>query len=133
VKNLLIVAALGLTAVGSAWAQTPQERQYIDAAFAAVDVNKDGQITRQEFDTFMMARITKQRSDLDRAFDAADEDGDGRLSREEAAVNTALFANFDKVDTNKDGAVSREELASALAAIAAAAAAAGDPSTSLNK
>lgn len=112
----LAILALGLSLAGAAAAQPDAERTYIDSAFAAVDASKDGTITRQEFDAFMVARIKKQRAEFDKGFAAADANGDGFIDRKEAGIEPALAQHFDPLDGNKDGKLSKAEMTAALIA-----------------
>lgn len=112
----LAILILGFSMVGVASAQSDAERNYINNGFAALDANKDGTITQQEFDVFMTARIKKQRAEFDKGFAAADENGDGFIDRKEAEINAALLENFDKLDTDKNGKVTKSELTTAILA-----------------
>ncbi len=77
-----------------------------DHMFERLDLNKDGEITREEADGAREAR-----------FKEADSNGDGLLSQEEmTAAREARSAErqqrrFEKLDTNKDGLLSQEEMA----------------------
>lgn len=99
-------------------AQSAQERAQMDRIFAQVDVDRDGTISRGEFDTFMRQRFEAQRAEFEAAFTAADENGDGVIDRKEAAINAVLLEKFDSVDRDGDGKISRDELRAALAALA---------------
>lgn len=112
--KMLATPALSLIMVGTAVAQPNAERTYIDSAFTAVDTNKDGTITRPEFDAFMTARIKKQRAEFDKGFAAADANNDGVIDRNEAKIHDELAKNFDALDFDKNGKLSKEELTTAL-------------------
>lgn len=113
-KNLLLiagVAALGLTAAtGLAVAgDRCGKHGHGDRAgqmMERMDADKDGQITREEFDA--------QHGGM---FARADADGDGKVTREEAiAAMTARIekrvdAMFERMDADKDGAITKEEMA----------------------
>lgn len=77
-----------------------------DRMFEMLDLNKDGEITREEAEAAREQR-----------FQAADTNGDGLLSREEmSAAREARAAErqerrFAKLDTNEDGLLSPEEMA----------------------
>jgi Ca2+-binding EF-hand superfamily protein len=106
---------LSLSIIAPALAQrSPAITAKLDRSFAAMDLNKNGQIDRAEFDQFMMARYDKQAEALDLAFDAMDKDKNGSLSRTEAAANPVIGSVFDALDEDKNGALSRAEMRSAL-------------------
>ncbi len=77
-----------------------------DRLFEMLDLNEDGEITREEAENAREAR-----------FEAADTNGDGLLSPEEmTAAREARAAerqqrHFAKLDTNEDGLLSQEEMA----------------------
>lgn len=100
------------------------------AAFARLDANRDGVISRSEFENRQAMRGDRRErralrqgphggmggADLfarlgGRFFDAADRDRDGRVSRTEA--DASALAVFERVDANRDGTVSHEERRSA--------------------
>ncbi|MBK0053091.1 hypothetical protein [Stenotrophomonas sp. S39] len=111
--------AIALTLIalaGTANAQSDPAQKYIESAFQAMDANGDRQISRQEFDAFMLKRMAVQRAAFDAGFAAADENGDGFIDRKEAKINDQLSQNFDLIDSNADGKVSKEELGAAMVA-----------------
>lgn len=116
-------AAVAIPAVAAAAPAEDAVKQYIDAGFAAMDANRNGQVDRAEFDQFMRARLARQAAAFDTAFRQIDKDGSGKVDRTEAAANPALLENFDHIDTDRDGGLSKDELRAA--AIAAQAAEAG--------
>jgi Ca2+-binding EF-hand superfamily protein len=77
-----------------------------DQMFERLDLNKDGEITREEAEGAREARFAE-----------TDTDGDGLLSPAEmTAAREARAAErqqrrFEKLDTNKDGLLSQEEMA----------------------
>jgi hypothetical protein len=81
--------------------------------FARADANKDGIITRAEFDAAAASGKIKVRhanmrgSAIVRMFDAADTNKDGRLSLEEA--QQAALRQFDAADLNRDGVLTPSE------------------------
>lgn len=82
--------------------------------FARADTNKDGVITKAEFDTMgqqIKARIEKAGARRDgmatRMFTTADANKDGRVSL--AEMQTSALAHFDRVDANHDGKISPDE------------------------
>jgi Ca2+-binding EF-hand superfamily protein len=82
--------------------------------FAKADTNKDGVITRAEFDVVgqqMKARINhaaQGRGGVEtRLFDTTDANKDGRISL--AEMQQAALARFDKMDLNHDGKITPDE------------------------
>ena len=116
-----------------------------EAEFARVDINKDGQMSRVEIETFQrasaMARTTARNKEL---FAELDSDKNGQISAVEFAKATptpkvdasgvlsidsnkdgqvslaehrsATLATFTKIDTNKDGALTAVEVQALAAA-----------------
>lgn len=123
--KLLTAAAIALAAPAAALAAPAADpvKTYIDAGFAAMDANRNGQVDRAEFDRFMRARLAQQAKAFDAAFAELDKDGNGRIDRTEAAANPVLLDNFAQMDADGDGGLSKDELRAA--AIAAQAAGAG--------
>lgn len=126
IKSVVICAtALATTAVPT-FAQdrgritAPATRAEVEAKvkerFAQMDANKDGAITRAEFDaghaTLSEGRWSGKRLAMTamRAggmFAARDADSDGRVSLAEALARP--LARFDRADANKDGTLTPEE------------------------
>jgi hypothetical protein len=127
-KTLLISAALVLAASGAASAQGPEG---MGSRLMAADANKDGAITKAEFDASRAARFTEMDKNKDgflardemmadrpggmpaggkRAFGRGDIDADkdGKISKAEFLANSRMF---DRLDANKDGKVDQPELA----------------------
>ena len=82
--------------------------------FARADTNKDGVITRAEFDTLgqqMKARVERagmSRGGMEsRMFDTSDTNKDGRITL--AEMQQAALARFDRFDLNHDGTISPQE------------------------
>jgi hypothetical protein len=77
------------------------------ALFERADANKDGVVTRAEYEAARASGKIKQRhasmrgSAIVRLFDSADTNKDGRLSLEEA--QQAALHDFDAADINHDG------------------------------
>jgi hypothetical protein len=87
-----------------------------DALFGALDANKDGSITAQEFTDGATALLRRAgarhhhrhaRGDDDRGHRDQEVSGSGRLER-------TLEKLFDRVDANHDGSIDKDELATAL-------------------
>lgn len=135
--QVLILAAMASTAT-AALAQDAPPR----ADFAAMDADKDGNITKAESDAFQAAQVAAMDADKDgkitaeelaafhlakmkenmdaRAKDHADHmiadldtDKDGALSMEELAARKGNDRMFDRIDGNSDGVLSAEEIAAA--------------------
>ena len=79
-----------------------------DDAFAKLDTNSDGSISKAEFDEKAPLPAIKDATELATAnlgrFDA---DKDGSVTQDEFRAPT--LANFDKMDANKDGTLSAAE------------------------
>ena len=113
------------TAAPKAGAPAPLSRgellNQLGARFRAIDVNKDGLVTKEELDAAdktMVQRVqagrAKKRAEL---FDRLDTNKDGQLSRAEFDAADKLrvvaedsAATITKLDTNKDGKLSAAEL-----------------------
>ncbi|HEX7855194.1 MAG TPA: hypothetical protein VF503_16015 [Sphingobium sp.] len=119
----LFIAAMAAGTVSVSASAAPVEdavKRYIDGGFTAMDVNKNGQVDRAEFDQFMRARLARQAAAFDAAFAQMDKNANGSIDRAEAAANSALLENFDAVDADKDGGLTKDELRSAMIAAQAA-------------
>lgn len=79
-----------------------------------MDFNKDGKITRSEFDRFMKDRLEKQKAVFDTSFSKLDANGDGNISLEESAKVPLLAEHFKDVDSDADGFVNKAELRTAM-------------------
>jgi len=80
-----------------------------DARFGETDTNGDGLISADEMQAKMMARIEKHQQSM---FERLDADKDGSLSAEEmqSGHRGERFARmFDRVDANDDGKITKEE------------------------
>lgn len=81
--------------------------------FNEMDSNKDGKISLEEMQA---AHEARERRYLGRAegfktrFDEADADKDGRLSKEEATKMPVLSEHFDEFDADKDGKLTHDEI-----------------------
>ena len=115
-KIKLMIAVTAACAATVATAQTDvATKQYIDAGFAAMDINKDGKVEPAEFDRFMRARLARQGAKFDETFGQLDKDRNGTISRAEAQSSNAILVKyFDYIDTDKNGGISKDELRVAM-------------------
>jgi Ca2+-binding EF-hand superfamily protein len=134
-KFIVIVASCSILAAPLALACEPKcDTKSGGRYFEEMDSNKDGTISKKEFDAFHSkhfkeldankdGKVTQEemqaahpqmheRGDMliNKRFDAADTDHDGALSREEAKVTPMILQHFDEFDSNKDGKVTQEEI-----------------------
>jgi Ca2+-binding EF-hand superfamily protein len=102
--------------------------------FDAIDADKDGKITEEEFDAFRAAEFTKADTNSDgqisadelaakqiaemtaraaemsaKMIERMDENGDSLLSPEEIANGPRPASMFERADADGDGAISKEE------------------------
>lgn len=112
--KMFVLAVIASTLPVAAIAQDAQGGA-IDAAFAAMDGNKDGKVDRAEYSRFMQARFNRQAQEMEAAFVVMDADKNGQISKAEAAAVPAIASAFEVLDANKDGGLSAAEMQSALA------------------
>ena len=118
---LLALAAPALAQTAEKSAEKPQgmtleqfQTKNGDKMFARLDANKDGKISREEFEAFRAqnakvdAAATKAGKRGERMFARFDKDKDGFLSRTEA--DAVLAWRFKRMDANNDGILTLEEL-----------------------
>jgi Ca2+-binding EF-hand superfamily protein len=86
------------------------EANIADAAFAKIDSNGDGQLSKAEFTAYMNSRLAQQRAEIDAAFKELDTNKDGKVSKEEANAVPALAEHFTELDFNHDGSLSKDEM-----------------------
>lgn len=147
----IIVASCTVIAASSALACDPMNKSKpCGKHFAEMDTNKDGTISKKEFDAFHNkhfkeldanhdGKVTQEEMQaahpmmhehgdalISKRFEAADTNHDGVLTREEAKDMPMLSQHFDEIDTNKDGKVTPEELKAMMEEHRAA----GDPGNS---
>lgn len=98
---------------------TKAEAEAFQAAqIAAMDANKDGQISADELTAFHLAKM-KENMDAHAKEKAAkmierlDADKDGAVSVAEISALPGANKMFDRIDGNSDGVISTEELAAA--------------------
>lgn len=123
VRTLIATGAL-LALAAPVLAQTSEKPQGMtlqqfqasngDKMFARLDANKDGKISREEFEAYRAqnakvdAAATKAGKRGERMFARFDADKDGFLSRTEA--DAVLAWRFKRMDANNDGILTLEEL-----------------------
>lgn len=135
-KRIYCLAVMaGITLSATVVQAQPMMQKNLDKHFKEMDGDKDGSISKAEFDAFHDKHFRDMDSNKDsllsqeemrlghqktaakvreKGFDEADEDKDGELSREEVKDMPRLSKGFDKMDKNKDGKLTREELEAAL-------------------
>lgn len=117
IKTFCVALAIAVPVAGVNAQAADATKAYVDAGFAAMDTNKDGNVTRAEFGAFMRARLDRQAAEFDAAFKQLDSNADGKITQAEASAGNALLAaHFAEVDANHDGNISKEELRSAMLA-----------------
>jgi Ca2+-binding EF-hand superfamily protein len=79
--------------------------------FKDMDANKDGKVTQDEMDAMHKKMTEKCKPRYEDRFKEVDVNGDGMLSKEEAEIGMPMvYAHFDETDTNKDGKISKDEM-----------------------
>ena len=96
-------AEINTRLVKSAEAKIEVYRKEREAAFAKLDTNGDGTITKAEFEDKAKLPTIKE-PDAKPFLDRFDTNKDGAISKDEFRAPT--LANFDKTDKNKDGTLS---------------------------
>lgn len=90
-KKMGIIFIIVVVLSGSVWA--------LDTTFQEMDRNKDGKLSREEFDREAV-----------RVFKENDKNQDGALSKSEFSQIKGAQSKFEDLDTNKDGKVDLQEL-----------------------
>ncbi|WP_135210739.1 EF-hand domain-containing protein [Vitreimonas flagellata] len=115
-----VLLAIGLTA-SPAYAQAGGMAERL----SALDLNRDGSITRAEAREARLAAFTRADANNDgylseaernaggnngmrQGLGAADTNNDGRVGRDEALA--APYRGFDRLDANNDGVISSQEM-----------------------
>ncbi|HXG80703.1 MAG TPA: EF-hand domain-containing protein [Sphingomicrobium sp.] len=113
-KNGKVDAAeINARLVKSAQAQIEAAKKERDGAFAKLDTNADGTLTKAEWEAGVKIPVAKE-PDAKPFLDRFDANKDGGITREEFRAPT--LANFEKLDSNKDGNVTPDEVKNASAA-----------------
>ena len=85
----------------------------VDKTLQTLDADKNGQVSRAEFDKFAgMARTfggARAEAAMSQWWRSTDVNGDGSMSRSE--LETASKRRFDASDSNRDGALDKTEVA----------------------
>ncbi len=136
-KKTLALLAMSVALTGLAATATLADRKDGSMPFAkfdALDADKDGKITAEEFAGFRAAQFAKADTNADGKLDAAelaamhlaqmtehaadmtakmiermDDDGDGFLSAAEMERGPRLASIFERADADGDGAISKDE------------------------
>lgn len=83
--------------------------------FKEMDANKDGKLSLAEMQAAHDGKRAERRSDIQTHFDEADADHDGALTKAEAEGKMPMLsAHFDEMDANKDGKVTHDEIRSVM-------------------
>lgn len=88
------------------------ETEVATATYGMMDLDDDGVLTVDEWDTWVDTRLGEAAVDLD--VDAWDQDGDGIITRDEfddTAIATSLYADY---DADTDGYYGRDEFGNAI-------------------
>lgn len=79
--------------------------------FKDMDANKDGKVTQDEMDAMRKKMMDKCKPRYEDRFNEVDINHDGALSKDEAEIGMPMvFAHFDETDTDKDGKISKAEM-----------------------
>ena len=111
IAKLITVLLVGATMLSSTAAQalTPtheQVREGWEKRFQAMDKNRDGKVSLEEFLAFHGAELPLRRQLLEYEFRKYDRDGDGFITYEEHWAPVSLEDEFRGVDKNWDGRIS---------------------------
>ncbi|HBO79975.1 MAG TPA: Ca2+ sensor, partial [Cupriavidus sp.] len=90
-----------------------------DALFNKIDTNHDGKLDKSELAAFHKAmweqRRAEMKADFEAKFKAADKNNDGALTRDEFKAAFPRMANrFDRIDANHDGKVTMAEMEASM-------------------
>jgi hypothetical protein len=80
------------------------------AEFAKADTNSDGQVSADELAAKHLAEMTARAAEMSaKMIERMDENGDSQLSPEEMANGPRPMTMFERADADGDGAISKEE------------------------
>ncbi|MDD4912555.1 MAG: hypothetical protein PHP57_09705 [Sideroxydans sp.] len=85
------------------------------ARFKEMDANKDGKLSEDEMEPKHQSMREVDQDPFDRRFDEVDINHDGGLSKAEAEIGMPmLFKRYDEIDANKDGKMTKEEVVESM-------------------
>lgn len=105
----------GLPPDGEEWLKDPQELEKemtaaLNAAFADLDANKNGTVSRQEFVSALTADAPEMASMAEQMFNTMDADRDGSLTLAEFIGANMPVDPFTQMDTDNNGSLTRAEV-----------------------
>jgi len=99
---------------------SPDKRQTLKRTFDGMDKDKNGKVSLQEFQSFMVASETMTKEAAERVFVTADVNGDMEMSFDELLLTVAdhqlrnvderMYKMFIEIDENGDGFLSPDEI-----------------------
>lgn len=134
ISGFIIASGVSLVTPMALACEPMHHGRYDEKFLMEMDSNKDGSVSKKEFDAFHNKHFKEMDSNKDgkltpeemqaahghmhehgdlhmgKRFEAADTDHDGSLTREEAKDMPMLTKYFDEIDANKDGKVTQEEM-----------------------
>lgn len=85
------------------------------ARFKEMDANKDGKLSEDEIGPQQQGMRDIKQDPFDRRFDEVDINHDGGLSKAEAEIGMPmLFKRFDEIDADKDGKMTKDEVVESM-------------------
>jgi len=107
---LLVVAIMLWSAAAQALTPTHEQvREGWERRFQALDKNRDGKVSLEEYLAFHGAEAPLRRQFLEYEFRKYDRNGDGIITHEEHWAPVGLEDEFRGVDKNQDGRISPDE------------------------
>ncbi len=105
--SLLASGAESAPASRSQTATLAQATDVMRKRLMQFDDNKDGRLSRGEFESVAAARAGQNRPNRGKLFDRLDQNRDGQLQREE--IDRLLAARVQRLDRNQDGQIDHGE------------------------
>jgi Ca2+-binding EF-hand superfamily protein len=105
--SLLVSSSESLPASGGPTATLTQATDVMRKRLMRFDANKDGRLSRSEFESIASARTGQNAANRGKMFDRLDQDRDGALQKQE--IDRLLAARVRRLDRNQDGQIDREE------------------------